>query len=266
MVAAKTKVASRSSRPTVPVEGGLAVIGAGFGRTGTSSLQEALEILGYGPCYHMREVFKDQEGLVKWDRVGRGEGTPDLWDDIFFGYKATVDLPGATYYKELLEHYPNAKVILTVRDEESWATSVMETICPAPPLWRFLYRITGTSSPKFNRMGLNTIWKPFCGGLRQARDREALIAAFRTHNAKVKEVVPPEKLLIFNVKDGWSDLCTFLGEPVPSVPFPKLWNSAAFKVMIVTRKKKTIRRLAVGGCAVIALVASIGLLSRKRIK
>lgn len=260
---AKTKVASRS-RPTAPVDGGLAVIGAGFGRTGTSSLQEALEILGYGPCYHMREVFKDPEGPAKWDRVGRGEGTPD-WDDIFFGYKATVDLPGATYYKELLEHYPDAKVILTVREEESWAKSVMETIGPAPPLWRFLYRITGTSNPLLNRMALNTVWKPFCGGLRQARNRESLIAAFREHNEKVKATVPPDKLLVLNVKDGWSELCQFLGEPIPSVPFPKLWNSADVKVMIVTRRKKTVRRL-VGGCAVLALVASIGLMSRRRIK
>ena len=86
-----------SGRPTEPVEGGLADVGAGFGRTGTASMQEALNILGYGPCYHMREVFKDPNGAKKWDQVGLDKEKAD-WESIFYGYKSTMDFPAASYY------------------------------------------------------------------------------------------------------------------------------------------------------------------------
>jgi hypothetical protein len=244
-------------RPTVAVEGGLSVIGAGFGRTGTSSLQQALEILGFGPCYHMREVFKDPEGLAKWNRIGtRTAGdTTTNWDDIFFGYKATTDVPAAMYYKELCAYYPNAKVILTVRDEEKWVTSAMQTIIPCSPLWKVLHSLALTENHSFARMLSNVVWKPFCGGESSARDRDALLAAFRMHNEAVQTTVPPEKLLVFDVKNGWGDLCKFLDRPIPDAPFPRAWEAAEFKAMIQARKKKTIIRL-VGAGAILGLIGA----------
>lgn len=104
----------------------LEVIGAGFGRTGTMSLKMALEDLGYGPCYHMIELFEHPEHVERWEAAVRGE--PVDWEEMFVGYRASVDWPGAAFYKELSERYPEAKVILTVRDPEKWYESVRNTI------------------------------------------------------------------------------------------------------------------------------------------
>lgn len=106
----------------------LEVIGAGFGRTGTNSLRLALERLGFGPCHHMFEVRDNPEQLPAWEAVVRGE-TPD-WDSMFKGYRSQVDWPGAAYWRQLADHYPKAKVILSVRDPGSWFDSVQATIGP----------------------------------------------------------------------------------------------------------------------------------------
>jgi hypothetical protein len=258
--------------PTVPVKGGLKVIGAGFGRTGTSSLQEALTILGFGPCYHMREVFKDPTGVNKWDAVGVNRmehnqtPTKQEWDDILEGYQSTVDFPAAIYYQELLEHYPDAKVILTVRDSEGWYKSVSETIAPAHPIWHFIFMITGLHDPVFQRMAFNNIWRPLCGGRSQARNKEILIKAFQDHNAECQATVPPVKLLVFNVKEGWQPLCAFLNCPVPAqdVPFPRSWDTASFQAMITVKRKKAIKRLLLGTAVIVGtvVVTALGMKSK----
>jgi Sulfotransferase domain len=91
----------------------LRVIGAGFGRTGTHSLKLALEQLGFAPCHHMYEVRAHPEQLAFWQAAARGE-LPD-WDEVFAGFAAQVDWPGARFWRELAEHFPHAKVILSVR-------------------------------------------------------------------------------------------------------------------------------------------------------
>ena len=106
----------------------LEVIGPGFGRTGTNSLQLALEQLGFGPCHHMHEVGNRPELLPAWDAVSRGV-QPD-WDAMFEGYRAQVDWPGARFWRELSGHYPDAKVVLTVRDPDEWYNSFSQTIAP----------------------------------------------------------------------------------------------------------------------------------------
>lgn len=102
------------------------VIGAGFGRTGTMSLKAALEELGYGPCYHMTDVFEHPEHIRMWEAATRGE--PVDWDELFAGYQATVDWPGAAFYRELMEVFPDAKVLLSLRDPEKWYESTRNTI------------------------------------------------------------------------------------------------------------------------------------------
>src|SRR5690242_7699355 len=104
----------------------LKVIGAGFGRTGTLSLKVALEELGFGPCYHMIEVFQYPEHAKLWEAATQGK--PIDWDQIFANYQATVDWPGCTFYADLMARYPDAKVLLSVRDPETWYESVMSTI------------------------------------------------------------------------------------------------------------------------------------------
>jgi hypothetical protein len=106
----------------------LDIIGPGFGRTGTNSLKVALEHLGFGPCHHMFEVRDNPEQLPGWEAAARGEQVD--WDQLFAGYRAQVDWPGARYWRELARHYPNAKVILTVRDPDDWFDSVQATIAP----------------------------------------------------------------------------------------------------------------------------------------
>jgi hypothetical protein len=272
--------AAAVSRPTVPVKNGLKVIGAGFGRTGTSSLQEALSILGLGPCYHMTEVFKDPDGLTKWDAVGvnrmehNQSPTKQEWDDIFQGYQSTVDFPAAIYYQELLLHYPDAKVILTVRDSESWYKSVSETIGPAHPVWNFIYNVTGLNNPVLQRMARTNIWRPICGGRSQARQKEILIKAFEEHNAQCQAMVPPDKLLVFNVNEGWQPLCKFLNCPVPVavapqqgdvLPFPRLWNAASW---IATKRKNAVKRLLLGTAVIVgtAVVVALGMTSKSSTK
>jgi hypothetical protein len=271
---AKTAAAARP-RPTKPVDGGLAVICAGFGRTGTSSMQEALELLGYGPCYHMREVFKDPTGPQKWAEIGKqldaeaeedagdagvvgapstSTSTSTNWDDVFFGYQSTTDLPGALFYQQLLVQYPHAKIILTVRDPESWWKSVSETIAPAPPVWRWIYRLANLHpSAAFHQLTEYCIWKPFCGGSHNARTKEIMIQAFVAHNEKVQATVPADKLLIMHVKEGWGPLCQFLGCKEPTgVAFPKSWDSEEFKNMVASKRKKAVKRLVAGMVVVLA--------------
>ena len=104
----------------------LEIIGAGFGRTGTTSLRVALEHLGFVKCHHMMSL-QEQRSLAKaWHDVAL-EGARN-WDEIFEGFRATVDWPSTAYYKELMAHYPAAKVVLTVRDPDAWYQSAAETI------------------------------------------------------------------------------------------------------------------------------------------
>ena len=107
----------------------LKVIGAGFGRTGTRSLKEALEMLGFAPCHHMMEVFTHPEQVPFWDRVALGEKFD--WEELFAAYQSSCDWPSCTFYKELAAYYPTAKIILSLRDPKSWFKSVSNTIMPA---------------------------------------------------------------------------------------------------------------------------------------
>lgn len=210
----------------------LQVIGAGFGRTGTLSLKAALERLGAGPCYHMTEVFQHPDHLPVWEAATRGE--PVDWDALFAGYHATVDWPAAAFYDRLMEHYPQAKLLLSVRDPLRWYDSVMNTIYQVSRLARAGQ--LPSEDPAFQsrrRAGqmINAlIWQGTFGGAFE--DRERAIAIYEAHNRAVQERVPAHKLLVFDVRDGWEPLCRFLGVPTPTdEPFPHLNDSASFQEM-----------------------------------
>jgi len=96
----------------------LKVIGAGFGRTGTSSLQAVLEDLLGGKCYHMKEIMMQSAHLQAWHDFAVGKTPAMDWEWLFADYRAAVDCPVCMYYDELMEVFPEAKVILTVRDPE----------------------------------------------------------------------------------------------------------------------------------------------------
>ena len=232
---------TNKKEPVVP--GGLSVIGAGYGRTGTASMQQALNLLGYGPCYHMFEVSKSSRKLLQWDRVGLLSDTSNNvdWDDIFDGYQSTVDFPVAPYYKELYKKYPHAKVILTVRDPGKWWDSYKETIGPSTPFWRFVFAVTFVRSFYWDRMTGNCVYQKIAGTRAKARDKAAAIAGFNAHNAEVKATIPADKLLVFELKQGWEPLCKFLGCPIPKdTPFPRTNDTAHFKARIALRKKQAL--------------------------
>ena len=198
----------------------LRVIGAGFGRTGTMSLKTALDALGVGPCYHMVEVFKHQAWDL-WYEASKDPAHAD-WETIFKGYNSTVDWPNATYYRELADAYPDAKVILTERDADEWFDSTQATIFARMP--------TEPGAPDgFPRMLGKVICELFDYRM---HDRDHCISVFKAHNAKVREVIPAERLLVYEVAQGWAPLCDFLGLPVPADAMPKVNSRAEFAAMI----------------------------------
>jgi hypothetical protein len=195
----------------------LKVIGAGFGRTGTLSLKLALEQLGFGPCYHMVEVFKNPQAPQWW--VDAADGRPD-WATIFGGYNATVDWPNATFYAELAEAYPEAKVILTERDPEAWFASTQATIFP--------YDEPPNDDAPFNQMFRKVIGALFDYRM---RDHDHVIDVYLRHNAEVRRRIPPERLLVYEVAQGWAPLCAFLDVPVPEAPMPAVNTTEQFRAM-----------------------------------
>ena len=202
------------------------VIGAGFGRTGTTSLKAALEQLGFDPCYHMMEVIKNPSHVPFWEAVHRDEAVD--WRGFFASYGATVDWPACTYYEQLMDVYPDAKVLLSVRDPARWYTSTYNTIysIPRKPAVRIL-RLLVPPMRKFVNMVNKTVW----AGTFQGRfaDRDFAIGVFNAHNEAVKKQTPPDRLLVYDVKQGWEPLCTFLNVPVPDTPFPHLNDTRTFR-------------------------------------
>ena len=187
----------------------LKIIGAGMGRTGTASLKVALEALGIGHCYHMTEVLKNPECITDW--INAAEGNAD-WDKIFNEYSATVDNPGCNYWKELADYYPEAKVILTVRDSDKWFESTNETIHSV----EFASFIK--NSP-FGEMVQKTVWDMMGNRM---QDRNHMVDFFNNRTSEIIDYIAPERLLVYQVSEGWEPLCTFLNVPVPDTEFPRI--------------------------------------------
>lgn len=193
----------------------LAIIGAGLGRTGTLSLKQALEHLGFAPCYHMFEVVEDPHRPTAWIEAATSPA-PD-WDGIFNGYRATVDWPAATYWRQLADAYPQAKVILSRRDPETWFESTQKTI--------FNLKHLGEMSPPFRTMLDLTVYGMFDGRI---DDRDHCIDVFERHNRAVIATIAADRLLMFEARQGWEPLCAFLGCDVPRSPYPHLNKAEEF--------------------------------------
>jgi hypothetical protein len=194
----------------------LRVIGAGFGRTGTDSMREALNLLGLGPCHHMFEVTENPIMKARW-RAFMDSGVPD-WDALFEGYNACVDWPSAHYWRELMAVYPQAKVILTWRSPESWWTSFEATI---------LHFVRTTTDRK--SVAVRIVEKAFGD---RAGDRDFMIGRYEAHVADVVATVPAERLLVHRLGDGWEPLCAHLAVPVPAVPYPSRNTTAELQARV----------------------------------
>jgi hypothetical protein len=222
------------------------VLGVGVGRTGTLSLKAALERLGFGPCFHGRHVLDHPDRLPLWLAAAAGE--PVDWSAVLAGYQSSVDWPGAAFWRPLIAAYPEARVILTVRDEQGWYDSVHKTI----------YRMFGYG-PEDERVaearhvvpGLDVftafhrtmIWDGFFDG--RFADRDHAVRAYRRHNEAVMDGVPPERLLVIAPGAGWEPLCRFLDVPVPDEPYPHLNDPEKFWARVEARVNET-RRPTVG--------------------
>ena len=227
----------------------LQIIGAGFGRTGTSSLKAAFEQLGFGPSYHMKEVFKNGDSHIQcWRDAAAGK--PVNWETVFANYKSTTDFPASCFYKELMEAYPEAKVVLTIRDFDSWYKSASDTIYKAKSSTSGLIRYYHNS---LRSMIDETIWE----GVFHDRfeDKEYARQIFEAHIEEVKRHVPKERLLVYHVKEGWEPLCNFLNVPIPETEFPRLNDSKEFQKYISAMKTAS---LVVNTLAVAVPVAIAG--------
>lgn len=213
----------------------LQVIGAGWGRTGTMSLKKALEILGYNPTYHFFEFLQHPSHVDHWLDVIDGKGVD--FEKIYGSnpiYTATCDFPSCVFWKEQLASYPHAKVILTVRDPESWYQSARETIFRG--IYSSPYQLFGIRV--VDLLGLNPIKREFWRKLFDRNifagdwSKKNIISAYQLHIAKVVKECPNDKLLLFDVKEGWKPLCTFLKKPIPKEPFPHLNDFAQLKSLL----------------------------------
>jgi hypothetical protein len=188
----------------------LAVIGSGLGRTGTKSLQSALNLLGFGPCHHMVEVFAHPESMPLWVEAGAGAAR---WDAIFENYKSAVDYPSAAHWRALAAWSPQAKIIHTVRDPQAWFESTQATIFAPDGL--------PARAMASNDAGVADFFKSFTGAFADhLHDRAFLTEYFMQHTEAVKAAIAPERLLIYQSSDGWAPLCEFLGVDIPASPYP----------------------------------------------
>lgn len=191
----------------------LKIIGSGFGRTGTMSTKLALEQLGFGPCHHMTEVMGHPDQPAYWDAYA--DGTEVDWADVFAGYSAQVDFPGATVWHELSIAFPDAKVLHTERSEDAWWASYSTTIN------KFWVHRTRLDLPPPITAIFETMDKIVVQGLIGGTDKESAIKAYRRNNEKVRDTIPADRLLVFTPSDGWEPLCRFLGVDVPAGDFPR---------------------------------------------
>ena len=242
------------------------VIGVGYGRTGTASLRMALELLGVGPCYHMRVVMDRIDRARQWRRIAEGE--PADWDEVYAGFRATVDWPGVVYWRQLVAAYPEAKVLLTVRDPDRWYDSVQRTVFRFPMrrhnrLERWAYAFLCRVNPNAAELPVmldKVLWEPefedrsFVG----PADRDFAVESFRRHLREVRDHVPADRLLVFDVRDGWEPLCRFLDLPVPAEPFPKINETEEFMQDIARRRRAAILPVAGAGIGAMAVGAGVG--------
>ena len=191
----------------------LKIIGSGFGRTGTMTMKDALGALGYGPTHHMTEIMENPDQLRHWKAIFSGADVD--WSDVFEGYNSQVDWPGAACWEKSMIAFPGAKIIHTERPEEDWWLSFNSTI--------------GKFFGLFDQLEPPPVFKEIFVTMRDGfltdtftdfTDRDSAIAAYRENNRRVREIVPADRLLVFNVAEGWKPLCNFLNVPQPTTAFP----------------------------------------------
>jgi len=219
------------------------LIGAGLPRTATSSQKVAMDVLGITPCYHMQNVFADLDEGPRWHAALT---STEALEEIVDSSESVIDWPGSYHWRALMDLYPDAKVLLSVRSGESWAKSMQQTIwamlyadnllghitsvhCDVDPKWRFYIDM------------MRGMWET--SGLADADSTaESLAAAMEAYNEDVIATVPADRLLVWRITDGWAPLCEFLDVAVPDQPFPHINESEGFETAIVRGAMAAIQR------------------------
>jgi len=203
----------------------LRVVGAGLGRTGTSSLKAALELLLGGRCYHMYELRERPADVARWERALAGE--PLDWEEVFGDFRATVDWPAASFWPELAAAYPDAVVLLSRRASAAdWWASMEKTIVA------LLREPPPEDDPQLARQRRMT--RAILAARLDERwwERERALAAYERHNERVRSEVPAARLIEWAAGDGWGPLCERLGLPEPQDPFPHLNTTPEFREIV----------------------------------
>jgi hypothetical protein len=227
----------------------LQVIGAGFGRTGTTSLKAALEQLGFSKCHHMMEVMKSGAQVRFWQTLADGDEVD--WDEVFEGFQASCDWPSCNYWEQLHHRYPDAKIVLSVRDEGRWYESVLATIYQTTTLLPRWLEWLVPPLARIKKMVSASVWDGVFDG--RFEDRDHALQVYRDHIAYVKATTQRDKLLVFEAKDGWEPLCSFLNVPVPENEYPHLNDAAQMQFVI-----RAVR--AVGWLLLVGLVGGLATL------
>ncbi|MHB1539563.1 MAG: sulfotransferase family protein, partial [Solirubrobacteraceae bacterium] len=209
----------------------LRLIGAGLPRTGTLTQKVALEMLGLAPCFHWVDVLADLDCVAGWERAMDGDAD---WPALLGESAASVDWPGGFFWRELADAYPEAKVLLSVRERESWERSFRETVWEMGHGGSLLHLLSSARAlvdPQWQRYTAfveRMFWSgegTFSGG---AERPEQLMAAADAHNAAVVAALPAERVLVWRVAEGWEPLCDFLEVRVPSQPLPHVNDRETF--------------------------------------
>ncbi|GJJ12919.1 hypothetical protein Clacol_007166 [Clathrus columnatus] len=190
-----------------PNAASIEVIGLGLGRTGTTSLWAALDILGFGPAYHPMQSPNQTEDWTAWAEILEGKDTSfEAFDRILRGYRSVVDSPVATMYKEVYAAYPNAKFILTVRDPVKWGESIKETTLKS---YILLSKHESQLTPE---VGAMIRWsRAYFDGYHNGRLAMHAKEEMEEHNERVKAFIPTDRILVYDIKEGWDRLAEFLG-------------------------------------------------------
>lgn len=208
----------------------LNVFGTGFGRTGTNSLKLALEKLGFGPCHHMLEVRERPEQTAFWAAAARGERSD--WETAFSEFGSAVDWPSAYFWREIAAAYPEARIILSVRPEQEWVKSIHATIYES--LAQRAKRPT-EQARAMGEMAYDIIERRTFG--ERLGDAAHALAVYRAHNAEVMRTIAPDRLLVYDVAEGWEPLCRHLGVAVPAESFPRTNSTEEFRARAAARLK-----------------------------
>lgn len=249
----------------VPME----VLHLGFSRTGTLSMQEVYKSLGYANPYHASEVFRNVQDCDMWIEAfnakykGRRSFQKEQFDQLLGHCAAITDGPCIAFWKELVEAYPEAKIVLVERDEEAWFKSWNKVLMNVHG--GLMVKLLEWTDPFwFGRIQkLGYLWfECHIGGRTLQEQRKNSRAVYRKHYADIRELIPIGRILEYKLGSGWEPLCKFLGKPVPDVTFPHRNEGDSINQVFEVLAGKASKHSVINVSIVVSLCAVVGALVR----